>query len=470
MAGTFFLSWSNVGELDILEKMKRFRPSSLTSTQIILLGYAGIIFAGAFLLATPLASRAHVWTSFRDALFTATSSTCVTGLIVVPTASYWSLFGQLIILALIQIGGMGFLTMAIMIFVASGRRIGLRQRFTMQESIGAPALGGIVRLTRFIFRGVLLFETLGALVLAIRFVPLLGLVRGLYYAIFHSVSAFCNAGFDLMSEVGGQGSITYFVHDPLVNFTIILLIIIGGLGFFVWEDLYLHHGRLNRCRLHTKIVMLTSVLLLTVPSLMIFFFDRNVVAFQDLSIPDRLMAAFFQSTSARTAGFNTIDLMHMTHPSKMTMIILMLIGGSSGSTAGGMKTTTIATLFLCIRSSMTRENELRAFGRRLDDSCLRNAVTIFFSYICLFMGGAFLLTQFDNVPLISAMFETSSAVATVGLSLGITPDLSLPSQLVLIFLMFFGRVGCLTMVYAFAESHHANAGLSRLPLEKIAVG
>ena len=453
-----------------MSKTKRFRLSALSSTQIILLGYAAIILFGAILLSTPLASQARVWTSFPDALFTATSATCVTGLIVVPTATYWSLFGQLIILGLIQIGGMGFLTMAVMIFVASGKRIGLRQRFTMQESIGAPALGGIVRLTRFIFKGVLLFESIGAIILATRFIPMLGPVRGIYYSIFHSISAFCNAGFDLMAGVAGEGSITYFVSDPVVNITIMLLIIIGGLGFFVWEDLYLHHFRLVRCRLHTKIVLLISILLLTIPSLMIFFFDRNVEAFSYLSTPERLMASFFQSTSARTAGFNTIDLNMMAHPTKMIMIMLMLIGGSSGSTAGGMKTTTIATLFLCIRSSMTRENELRAFGRRLDDSCLRSAVTIFFSYICLFMGGAMLLTQFDGVPMISAMFETSSAVATVGLSLGITPDLSLPSQLVLIFLMFFGRVGCLTMVYAFAESHHTNAGVSRLPLEKIAVG
>lgn len=452
-----------------MEKRKLLRLSSLTSTQIILLGYAAIILAGAFLLMTPLASRAGVWTAFPDALFTSTSATCVTGLIVVPTATYWSLFGQLIILMLIQIGGMGFLTMAVMVFVVTRRKIGLRQRFTMQESIGAPALGGIVRLTRFIFKGVLIFETLGAVALAVRFVPMLGVVRGLYYAIFHSISAFCNAGFDLMEGVAGKGSLTYFVNDPLINFTIMLLIIIGGLGFFVWEDLYFHRFRFARCRLHTKIVLLISVLLLTIPPLFIFLFDRQVEAFSSFSISERLMAAFFQSTSARTAGFNTIDLTAMSNPSKMAMILLMLIGGSSGSTAGGMKTTTIATLFLCIRSSMRRENELRAFGRRLDDSCLRNAVTIFFSYLCLFMGGAMLLTQFDGVGMLSAMFETASAVATVGLSLGITPYLSVASKAVLIFLMFFGRVGCLTMVYAVAENNHT-AGLSRLPMEKIAVG
>lgn len=452
-----------------MNKKRQFSLSALTSTQIILLGYAAIILGGALLLMLPISSHTSEWTSFPDALFTATSATCVTGLIVVSTAGYWSLFGQLIILALIQIGGMGFLTMAVMVFVVAGRRIGLRQRFTMQESIGAPALGGIVRLTRFIFKGVLIFEGLGALALSFRFVPMLGFVRGIYYAVFHSISAFCNAGFDLMDGVAGEGSLTYFANDPYVNLVIMLLIVIGGLGFFVWEDLYLHKGHLHRCRLHTKIVVLSSILLLTVPPLLIFFFDRNVEGFQALGEGNRLLASFFQSTSARTAGFNTIDLNLMSHASKMLMIILMLIGGSSGSTAGGMKTTTIATLLLCVRSSMTRENELRIFGRRLDDSCLRSAVTVFFSYICLFMGGAVLLTQFDGVPMMSAMFETSSAVATVGLSLGITPGLSTASMCVLIFLMFFGRVGCLTMVYAFAETHH-NAGLSRLPLEKIAVG
>lgn len=452
-----------------MNKKRQFRLSTLTSTQIILLGYAAIILGGALLLMLPIASRASEWTSFPDALFTATSATCVTGLIVVSTAEYWSIFGQLVILGLIQIGGMGFLTMAVMVFVVAGRRIGLRQRFTMQESIGAPALGGIVRLTRFIFRGVLLFEGLGALALSLRFVPMLGFWRGIYYSVFHSISAFCNAGFDLMDGVAGKGSLTYFVNDPYVNLVIMLLIIIGGLGFFVWEDLFLHKGQLHRCRLHTKLVVLSSLLLLTIPPLLIFFFDRNIEALQSLGKGERLLAAFFQSTSARTAGFNTIDLNFMSHVSKMLMIVLMLIGGSPGSTAGGMKTTTIATLFLCVRASMTRENELRVCGRRLDDSCLRSAVTVFFSYICLFMGGAVLLTQFDGVSMMSAMFETSSAVATVGLSLGITPGLSTASMSVLIFLMFFGRVGCLTMVYAFAETH-MNAGLSRLPLEKIAVG
>ncbi len=452
-----------------MNKKRQFRLSSLTSTQIILFGYAAIILGGAMLLMLPISSQQRQWTAFSDALFTATSATCVTGLIVVSTATYWSLFGQLIILALIQIGGMGFLTMAVMVFVVTRRKIGLRQRFTMQESIGAPALGGIVRLTRFIFRGVLILEGLGALALSVRFIPMLGFVRGVYYSIFHSISAFCNAGFDLMDGVAGTGSLTHFVKDPYLNIVIMLLIIIGGLGFFVWEDLYLHRGQLSRCRLHTKIVLLASALLLTVPPILIFCFDRSVTGFRELGTSGRLLAAFFQSTSARTAGFNTVDLNLMTHSSKMLMIVLMLIGGSSGSTAGGMKTTTIATLLLCVRSSMTRENELRVFGRRLDDSCLRSAVTIFFSYICLFMGGAVLLTQFDGVTLMSAMFETSSAVATVGLSLGITPTLSTASMSVLIFLMFFGRVGCLTMVYAFAETHH-NAGVSRLPLEKIAVG
>ncbi|MBS5145259.1 MAG: TrkH family potassium uptake protein [Butyricicoccus pullicaecorum] len=452
-----------------MNKKRQFRLSALTSTQIILLGYAAIIFGGALLLMLPISSRAWQWTPFSDALFTATSATCVTGLIVVSTAGYWSLFGQIVILGLIQIGGMGFLTMAVMVFVVTGRRIGLRQRFTMQESIGAPALGGIVRLTRFIFKGVLIFEGLGALALSFRFVPMLGFVRGIYYAVFHSISAFCNAGFDLMDGVAGKGSLTYFVNDPYVNMIIMSLIVIGGLGFFVWEDLYLHKGRLNRCRLHTKIVVISSLLLMTVPPFLIFLFDRNVEALQALGGGNRLLASFFQSISARTAGFNTIDLNLMSHASKMLMIILMLIGGSSGSTAGGMKTTTIATLLLCVRASMTRENELRVFGRRMDDSCLRSAVTVFFSYICLFMGGAVLLTQFDGVPMMSAMFETSSAVATVGLSLGITPGLSTASMCVLIFLMFFGRVGCLTMVYAFAETHH-NANISRLPLEKIAVG
>lgn len=452
------------------ERSGRRFLSNLTSTKIILLGYLSIILLGTLLLCLPVAAQARVWTPFSDALFTATSATCVTGLIVVPTAVHWSLFGQLVILVLIQIGGMGFLTMGVMIAVVARRRIGLRQRFTMQESISAPNLGGIVRLTRFIFRGVLLFEGVGALLLATRFIPKFGLLRGIYFSIFHSISAFCNAGFDLVTPYGGPaGSVSQFVGDPIINVTLMLLIIIGGLGFFVWEDLYRNRRHFVRWRLHTKLVLIASAALILVPAVLMFLFDLRAPELADLRPHERVFAALFQSVSARTAGFNSVDLNAMSHPSKLTMILLMLVGGSSGSTAGGMKTTTVVVLILCVRASLTRDPELSAFGRRLDHDALRSAVTVFFSYMTLFLTGAFLLTAFDGVPMLSALYETSSAVATVGLSLGITGGLSLPSQFVLIFLMFFGRVGCLTMVYAFAETR-TNAGLSRQPLEKIAVG
>lgn len=452
-----------------MEQPQKRKLSQLSSTKIILLGYLSIILLGAALLCLPFANEARVWTPPLTALFTATSATCVTGLIVVPTGPFWSLFGELVILTLIQIGGMGFLTMAIMIAIAAHRRIGLRQRFTMQESISAPNLGGIVRLTRFIFRGVLLFEGAGALLLATRFIPRFGLLRGIYFSIFHSISAFCNAGFDLLGTDGPAGSVSGFVGDPIVNLTLMLLIIIGGLGFYVWEDLYRCRRAFSRWRLHTKLVLTVTAVLIVIPAILMFFSDRHAPGLAQLSLWDRLCAALFQSVSARTAGFNSIDLTAMSHPSKLTMILLMLVGGSPGSTAGGMKTTTLAVLLLCVRSSLVRDPELCAFGRRLDHEALRSAVTVFISYITLFLSGAFLLNALDGLPMLDALFETSSAIATVGLTLGATAGLSTPSHLVLIFLMFFGRVGCLTMVYAFAESR-IQAGLSRQPLEKIAIG
>lgn len=450
---------------------QRFSLSRLTPARILLLGYAAIILIGALLLCLPVSSRAREWTPFLSALFTATSATCVTGLIVVPTVTHWSLFGQLILLVLIQIGGMGFLTMGIMITILTRRRIGLRQRYSMQESISAPNLGGIVRLTRFIFRGVLLFEGAGALLLALRFIPIegMGFFRGLYYAIFHSVSAFCNAGFDLFGSSGPAGSISGFVGDPLVNIVLMLLIVIGGLGFFVWEDLSRCRLHFARWKLHTKLVVVASLVLIFVPAALMLYFDWDAPGMAQLSLHERVFAALFQSVSARTAGFNSIDLNNMSHASQLTMILLMLIGGSSGSTAGGMKTTTLVVLLLCVRASLTRESELRAFGRRIDMEALRSAVTVFVCYLALFLGGGFLLVAFDGISMLDALFETASATATVGLSLGVTGSLSVASRIVLIFLMFFGRVGCMTMIYAYAESR-TNAGLGRQPLEKIAVG
>ena len=449
---------------------KRLGLDRMTSTQIIFFGYLAIILLGALLLCLPVSAQSRTWTSPLGALFTATSATCVTGLIVYNTAAHWSLFGQLVILALIQVGGMGFLTMAIIVSTAARRRIGLRQRFTMQESISAPTLGGIVRLTSFIFKGVLLFEGAGALLLALRFIPLFGGAKGLYYAVFHSISAFCNAGFDLLGTFEGEGSLTYFVSDPLVCVTCAALILIGGLGFFVWEDLYLKRFAWRRYLLQTKLVLVALAGLVAVPTVLLFLFEFDSAAFNGLSTPSKFLAAFFQACTARTAGFNTVDLGRLSQAGKMIMILLMLIGGNSGSTAGGMKTTTVSVLVMTVVSTIRRDNEICAFGRRIHDKALKDAVTIVTTYITLAVGAAVFISAYDRVPMINALFESSSAVATVGLTLGLTPKLSMLSQLLIICLMYFGRVGCLTMIYALNERSASTAALSLNPLENIAVG
>lgn len=441
----------------------------MTATKIIVFGYLSIILCGTLLLCLPIASQARTATPFLDALFTATSATCVTGLVVFDTATYWSAFGHVVLLALIQIGGLGFITMAIMVSVFSGRRIGLKSRFLMQESIAAPQMGGIVRLTRFVFAVTLIVESVGAVLLATRFVPIFGAPKGVWYGIFHTVSAFCNAGFDLMGAYSGKfSSLTAFAHDPVVNLTIMALIIFGGLGFFVWENLWLHRRDKKHLSLQTKIVLLATAVLIFVPAALIFVFQNKQLGDGTLGRGAQALAALFQSVTTRTAGFNSVNLDSLTPNSQLLMVLLMLIGGSPGSTAGGVKTTTVVVLLLCVRASLRREDELECFGRRIDRNVLKNAVTIATSYLVLTVAGAMALSHLDGVSLMEAMFETSSAIATVGLTLGITPALGTLSHLILIFLMFFGRVGCLTLLYAIVENQLHS--LSRMPLEKIAVG
>lgn len=449
---------------------KQQRLNRLTPTRIIIFGYLAIILFGAALLTLPFSSQTRVWTDPLTALFTATSATCVTGLIVVNTSAYWSLFGQLVILGLIQVGGLGFLTMAVLVSMAARKRISLRQRFTMQESISAPTLGGIVRLTSFIFKGVLIIEGAGAIILALRFIPLFGPLKGLYFGVFHSISAFCNAGFDLLGTFEGAGSLTYFVDDPIVNLTCAALIIVGGLGFFVWEDLFNKRLKWKKYLLQTKMVLVMLAVLVIVPTLLLWFFEHDGAAYAGLDGSGRLLASFFQAVTARTAGFNTVDLSLFSQAGKMIMILLMLIGGNSGSTAGGMKTTTVYVLFLTVLSTFRHGNEISAFGRRIDDKALRSAVTIVTSYLSLVFMAAVFMSAIEDIPIIDTLFEASSAIATVGLTLGITPALGVPSRLVIIALMYFGRVGCLTMIYALGDRKLSKAALSMSPLEQIAVG
>lgn len=439
----------------------------LTTSQSIILGFFSMILLGTFLLMLPFSSRAGVATPFSDALFTATSAVCVTGLVVYDTAAYWSVFGQTVIIILIQIGGMGVITVAASFALISGRRISLMQRSTMQEAISAPKVGGIVRLTSFIIRISLLIELLGAVAMAPVFCRDFG-PKGLWMALFHSISAFCNAGFDLMGHGGTFSSMTAWMDDPAVVLTLSVLIIIGGLGFPTWLDLREHRRHLRRCRLQTKLIIGTTLVLLALPFLFFFFYEFRLPQWADYTPGQKFWAALFQTVTPRTAGFNTVDYALFSGPGLMLTVFLMLVGGSPGSTAGGVKTTTLAAVFLSVRSTLRRRRDVEAFGRRLEDDILSRATVLVFVYLLLFLCAAALICMIDGVPLSAALFETASAIGTVGLSLGLTPTLSTPSHVILIFLMYFGRVGGLTMIYALADPNNRTPG--RRPQEQVTVG
>lgn len=434
-----------------------------TSFQVIILGFFSVILLGSLLLMLPFATRDGHGASFADGLFTATSAVCVTGLIVHDTATYWSEFGQVIILTLIQIGGMGVVTIAVAIAVASGRKIGLMQRSTMQEAISAHQVGGIVRLTKFILKTSFSIELLGALLLAPVFCKDFGIFKGLWYSVFHSISAFCNAGFDLIGVREPFSSLTSYASNPIVNFTIMALIITGGLGFVTWADIKKNRLHFRKYNMQSKVILTVTAGLLVFPAIYFFFCE-----FSGLPLGQRILSSLFQSVTPRTAGFNTADLTLLTETGLMLMIILMLIGGSPGSTAGGMKTTTVAVLFSSALAVFRKQDSAHFFSRRIPDNAVKNAATILMMYLMLFLGGGMVISYIEGVPLISALFETSSAIGTVGLSLGLTPSLGIVSKAILILLMFLGRVGGLTLIFA-ALSERNTFG-SRYPQEKITVG
>ena len=443
---------------DFIHKKNRF-----TLFQIIILGFAAVILIGALLLMLPVSSKAGIITPFNEALFTSTSAVCVTGLVVQDTATYWSWFGQGIILILIQIGGLGVITIAVSFALLSGRKISLMQRSVMQEAIAAPKVGGIVRLTGFVLKGTFLIEFIAALIMMPVFVKDFG-AKGIWMAIFHSISAFCNAGFDLMgTENVKYASLTSYVSHPLINITIMLLIIIGGIGFLTWEDILKNKYRIKSYRMQTKVILTTSLILMLFPA--VFFFFRD---FADLPMQERVFSSLFQAVTPRTAGFNTADLTMMTEAGLGIVIALMLVGGSPGSTAGGMKTTTLAVLIANTLACFRRKEDAQMFGRRIEDSAIKNAATIFMMYIVFFFGGAIVISAVEGLPFSTCLFETASAIGTVGLTLGITPGLGVISQIILMILMFLGRVGGLTLIYAALSE--SGKKISKLPREKITIG
>ena len=435
----------------------------LSSAQIIILGFAAVILLGCLVLMLPISTRSREGASFADALFTATSAVCVTGLVVQDTATYWSGFGQTVILLMIQVGGMGVVTVAAALALVSGKKISLKQRSTMQEAISAPKVGGIVRLTGFILRMTLVFELLGAAIMAPTFCGEFGLWKGLWYSLFHAVSAFCNAGFDLMGCRTPYSSLTSFVDRPVINLTVMALIITGGIGFLTWDDIRAGGLHLKKYRMQSKVILTTTALLILLPAIYLFFFE-----FSGAPLGERIWSSLFQAVTPRTAGFNTADLTALSETGLAVLIFLMLVGGSPGSTAGGMKTTTLAVLISTAASVFRRREHTHFFGRRVAEEAIRSAATILTLYLTLFLCGGCIISRVEGLPLLTCLFETASAVGTVGLTLGVTPQLGLLSRSILILLMYSGRVGGLTLIFAAVSG---SPGITaRLPQEKLTVG
>ncbi|MCQ2451139.1 MAG: TrkH family potassium uptake protein [Clostridia bacterium] len=439
----------------------KIRHKVLNSERIVVLGFTALILLGAVLLWLPISSKNG--TSFIDALFTATSSSCVTGLVVKDTASHFNLFGKTVILIMIQIGGMGVITMTTLVAMLIGKHLGISERNTIKNSISANHIGGIVGLTGFIVRTAAVIEALGAVALFFVFLPDYGVVDSIEYGIFHSVSGFCNAGFDIVAGKAPFSSLCGYVDNPLLNITIMFLIIVGGIGFLTWEDIKTNKFSFRKYRLQTKIILTTTLILVIIPALFFYFFE-----FSKMAVSSRILASFFQSVTLRTAGFNTVSFENISDSGKLMMIFLMLIGGAPGSTAGGMKITTVAVLYASVVSVFKRRDNAEIYKRRLPENVIKNAAAIFILYLFLFFLGAAIISRADNLPVFDCMFETASAIGTVGLTLGITPALSSVSKGVLIALMFLGRVGGLTFVFAtVADSKYSE---NRYPKENVTVG
>lgn len=449
--------------MELIHKSKHFSTS-----QIIVIGFLMVIMIGCLLLMLPIATASGEGASFGDALFTSTSAVCVTGLVTQNTATYWSMFGQVVIIILIQIGGMGVITLSVAIAMFSGRKIGLMQRSTMQEAIAAPCMSGIVRLTSFILKVSIAIELIGAAIMTPCFYKEFGLAKGIWYGIFHSISAFCNAGFDLMGINKPFCSLVEFSAQPTINLTIMLLIIIGGIGFLTWEDVRTNRFNIRKYRMQSKVILLTTALLIIFPALYFYFIEFSYEPWHDMSTKERVLASLFQTVTPRTAGFNTVDLSLLSESGQILTTLLMLIGAAPGSTAGGMKVTTIAVLFASTISVFRRSEHTHCFGRRIAVDTVKYAATILMMYMTLFLIGGVTISIIEKLPIIECLFETASAIGTVGLTLGITPELSAVSKAILIGLMYMGRVGGLTLVFATIADHHSQQ--SKFPIEKITVG
>lgn len=440
----------------------------LSFSQILAMGFALIIVTGTLLLMLPAASRDSVPLPFIDALFTAASASCVTGLVVCDTYSQFTLFGQIVILVLIQIGGLGFMTIAILFSMILKKKIGLKERGLLMESVSTLQIGGVVRLVRRILLGTAVFELAGAALLSLRFCQEFGLGTGLWYGLFHAVSAFCNAGFDILGRITPYGSLVPYAHDPLVILPIAALIVVGGVGFVVWDDIWEHRGRFSRYRLHTKIVLVTTATLIVVPVLLFLLLERDA-SLAGRAPGEKLLCALFQAITPRTAGFNSVPIDQMSSGGTMLTMILMFVGASPGSTAGGIKTTTLVVMLLSLVSyARHQDGDLNIFHRRLETGTLRRAYCSAGLYGLMALTGCFLLTAVQGFSIEDTLYEALSAIGTVGLTRGITQQLNLISKMVIILLMYAGRVGSLSVAVAVARRTQ-NVSIKN-PEAKITIG
>ena len=443
-----------------MSRVHHFSPS-----QIIALTFAGLILTGALLLMLPLSSAQGTWLPFVDALFTAASASCVTGLVVVDTGTYFSLFGQLVLIALIQLGGLGLMLFATLFSVAMGRRISLQDRLNIQASLNQNDMEGLVRMCIRVAKYTLAIEGFFGTILAFRFYPEFGL-RGIYYGYWHAISAFCNAGFDLF---GQYQSLVRYVTDPTINLVICILIVLGGLGFAVMSDCLEKKFRFARLRLHSKMVLVATAALIVAGTVGFAFLEHgNMGTIGSLSPAGQFWASLFQSVSPRTAGFNTVDINSMRSPTMVLTILLMFIGASPASTGGGIKTTTFALLLLNIWQVLHGKDECVVYGRRIGDETMFQAFAITSMSLIWVTAAVLCITYLEDTSFLYALFEVVSAYATVGLSTGLSQHLCTASKIILTLTMYTGRVGVMT--FALALTARKDSGHIRSPEEKIIIG
>jgi trk system potassium uptake protein TrkH len=437
----------------------------MTPSRVLVLGFAVVILLGALLLTLPRATQDGLGLPFLNAAFTATSAVCVTGLVVVDTGTTFTLFGQWVILFLIQVGGLGFMTFATLFAMILGKRITLKERLLLQEALNQVSVEGVVRLTKSVLQISFAIEAIGALILTLRWYPDFGWSKALYYGVFHSISAFNNAGFDLF---GNFSSLTAFVGDPIINITIMLLIICGGLGFIVLAELLLEPRK--KFRLHTKIVLQVSGALILLGTVLILSMEfTNPETLGPLPLGTKVLAAFFQAVSPRTAGFNTINLAGMYDTTLLSMIVFMFIGASPGSTGGGIKTTTFIAIILSVLSTYRSDPHVVLERRTIPKDVIQKAWAITTSAAFLIFLIVSILSLTEKSDFLTVLFEVTSAFGTVGLSLGITPTLSVVGKMAIILTMFIGRVGPLTLAFVLSQKKNKQAHI-KYPDERIMIG